>query len=388
MDLSFLKSYRRMILLEANSDFFGKADVTSLYEWLEQAEISFQYLNLNLQQSVVFLENEKEDSYYIELAQWLCDRIEKEYQEKCYIAVSDPMTEASDLYEVFESLEKRMENKFYQSGQTVFGPAESDGENVLVQIDDDTLMKQMKQDMKMKDIDSLREHFNGLCNKYRNRKNFSHIYIKFIFSNLLKDFYENTPNHKEQELNDEIDRTSSAQRRSSKLLTAMAIFICLGIAAYMVLTLLVNRQTPATPDTHYTGTNGISVYYDSSVWSVCRMTEDATLGTVLELATADTADSEDYQAVLLQRGTADSYESFIEDSEADLKQAYGVIKPRKVNLTVEGAAVEAVRCDIRTYYAVLATITYDSGDVVYVSALTKLASISDVVNLVESVSLS
>ena len=50
--------------------------------------------------------------------------------------------------------------------------------------------------------------------------------------------------------------------------------------------------------------------------------------------------------------------------------------------------MEAVRCDIRTYYAVLATITYDSGDVVYVSALTKLASISDVVNLVESVSLS
>ena len=41
---------------------------------------------------------------------------------------------------------------------------------------------------------------------------------------------------------------------------------------------------------------------------------------MLELATADTADSEDYQAVLLQRGTADSYESFIEDSEADLKQ--------------------------------------------------------------------
>ena len=45
----------------------------------------------------------------------------------------------------------------------------------------------------------------------------------------------------------EIDRTSSAQRRSSKLLTAMAIFICLGIAAYMVLTLLVNRQTPTIP---------------------------------------------------------------------------------------------------------------------------------------------
>ena len=61
---------------------------------------------------------------------------------------------------------------------------------------------------------------------------------------------------------------------------------------------------------------------------------------------------------------------------------------RTANITVEGAEVTAVRCDIQTYYAVLATITYDSGDVVYVSALTKLASINDIVNLVESVSLS
>ena len=169
----------------------------------------------------------------------------------------------------------------------------------------------------------------------------------------------------------DIDHNTAAQRRTSKLLAAMAIFICLGIVAYIILTLLVNRQTPANPDTHYTGTNGVSVYYDSSIWKVCQMTEDATLGTVLELATADSADgAEDYQAVLLQRGTADTY------------------PPRTANITVEGAEVTAVRCDIQTYYAVLATITYDSGDVVYVSALTKLASINDIVNLVESVSLS
>ena len=186
----------------------------------------------------------------------------------------------------------------------------------------------------------------------------------------------------------DIDHNTAAQRRTSKLLAAMAIFICLGIVAYIILTLLVNRQTPANPDTHYTGTNGVSVYYDSSIWKVCQMTEDDTLGTVLEVATADTSDGEDYEAVLLQRGTADTYEDFIGASEKDLKQAYGVIKPRKVNLTIDGAEVEAVRCDIQTYYAVLATITYPSGDVVYVSGLTKLASINDVVNLVESVTLS
>ena len=175
----------------------------------------------------------------------------------------------------------------------------------------------------------------------------------------------------------DIDHNASAQRRTSKLLAAMGIFVALGIIAYIILTLLVNRSVPANPDTHYT----------SSIWKVCQMTEDSTLGTVLELATADSADGEDYEAVLLQRGTADSYTDFIDASEKDLKQAYGVIKPRKVNLTVDGAEVEAVRCDIQAYYAVLATITYPSGDVVYVSGLTKLASINDIVNLVESVTL-
>ena len=188
-------------------------------------------------------------------------------------------------------------------------------------------------------------------------------------------------------MSNHIDRNASAQRRTSKLLAAMGIFVALGILAYIILTLLVNRSVPADPDTRYSGSNGISVYYDSSIWKVCRMTEDPALGTVLELSTAESADGEDYQAVLLQRGTADSYEDFIDASEKDLKQAYGVIKPRKVNLTIDGAQVEAVRCDIQTYYAVLAVITDPDGDVVYVSGLTKLASINDVVNLVESVTL-
>ena len=49
-------------------------------------------------------------------------------------------------------------------------------------------------------------------------------------------------------------------------------------------------------------------------------------------------------------------------------------------LLSKGHAMEA-------YYAVLATLTYDSGDVIYVSALTRLASLNDVLNLIESVSL-
>ena len=185
----------------------------------------------------------------------------------------------------------------------------------------------------------------------------------------------------------DIHQRDTAQQRSSRLLLAMGIIVLLGALAYFVLTLVVNRRTPASPDTHYTAENGITVSYESALWPVCEMTEDTTLGHALRLASTEDSSDANYQVVLFQRGDKATYEDFIGQSEADLKAAYGVISPRKVKLQVEGATVTAVRCDIQAYYAVLATIEYDSGDVVYVSGLTKLASISDIVNLVESVSL-
>ena len=186
----------------------------------------------------------------------------------------------------------------------------------------------------------------------------------------------------------DIHTQDSSQQRASRLLLAMGVIVLLGALAYFGLTLAVNRRTPANPDTHFDAENGISVDYESAVWPVCQMTEDAALGHALQLASGEDSANANYQVVLFQRGDKATYEDFIGQSEKDLKQAYGIIKPRTANITVEGAEVTAVRCDIQTYYAVLATITYDSGDVVYVSALTKLASINDIVNLVESVSLS
>ena len=117
------------------------------------------------------------------------------------------------------------------------------------------------------------------------------------------------------------------------------------------------------------------------------MQEKRSIGHALKLASGTDSDNANYQIVLFQRGDASTYEDYIGQSESDLKSAYGVISPRKVKIQIEGATVTAVRCDIQAYYAVLATVEYDSGDVVYVSGLTKLASISDIVNLVESVSL-
>ena len=56
----------------------------------------------------------------------------------------------------------------------------------------------------------------------------------------------------------DIHQRDTAQQRSSRLLLAMGIIVLLGALAYFVLTLVVNRRTPASPDTRYTAENGIS----------------------------------------------------------------------------------------------------------------------------------
>ena len=49
----------------------------------------------------------------------------------------------------------------------------------------------------------------------------------------------------------DIHQRDTAQQRSSRLLLAMGIIVLLGALAYFVLTLVVNRRTPASPDTRY-----------------------------------------------------------------------------------------------------------------------------------------
>ena len=193
----------------------------------------------------------------------------------------------------------------------------------------------------------------------------------------------------------EIDRQASAQKRSIRLLTIAAGVVLVGAAAYFILSFVATRRHPAAPDTHYTAPNGLSVYYESALWPVRADTVKEMTGTdgqsveypVLELASSEDSDDDYYQIVMLQRGDADTYEDFFSQSESDLRASYGVAKSSKLKLEIEGATVTARRYDIQIYYAVLATIEYPSGDVVYVSALTKLASVNDILNLLESVTL-
>lgn len=205
-----IKDYKRLMLLEFDSIFFGKVDTDfseNLKMCLSEIHNEYHYINLNTEQGVLLFSIDNSDErFWRDVAEKVSKMIGQIYKKLVYVALSKTIESHDNIAEAFEETENLMENRFYQSGTRVYMPYEDGESPLLVQIDDDTLMKQMKQDIKMKNATGLREHFEKLCVKYGSKTDFSQVYIKFVFSNLLKDFYDILPDVNELELNKEIDR--------------------------------------------------------------------------------------------------------------------------------------------------------------------------------------
>ena len=156
-----------------------------------------------LQQSVLYFNDD--NLPFKDIADNICNDVAITYNTKCFIAISGKIDGYEGIAKGMEEMEALMENKFYDRNSNVFYKGMNCENDEAVQTDDDTVIKQMKQDVKMKDAASLREHFAIFCEKYGGKRVFSQVYVKFLFSNLLKTFYESLPATDEKELNEEIE---------------------------------------------------------------------------------------------------------------------------------------------------------------------------------------
>ena len=204
---NFWNHFHRIVFLEFDREFFGKKALDFQAEILEEnMSEEYQYLNLNPQQAVLLLNASPHYMTLQQTAQKLHDAVFKKYGEHCHFAISGEIDDYEKIPQTMDMLEALMENKFYRPDVYVYSEDISGETPVLVQIDDDTLMKQMKQDIKMKDVEALREHFQRFCEKYRHKTEYSQIYIKFLFSNLMKDIYGSIDETDEAELNKDIEK--------------------------------------------------------------------------------------------------------------------------------------------------------------------------------------
>ena len=205
--------YKRIILIEFEQEFFNKVnDVfeSDFVEYLENENTYCTYLNLNSTQSVILLEekycSDNSDEDILSTCNDIQRKLSVKYARKCFLALSSRIEDCNELSLAMEEVEELMEGKFYESSSKVFVKSVKEESPIFVQSDDDSIIKQIKQDIKLKDIESLKKDFDSLWVRYGSKTNLSQLYIKFVFSNILKEFYEALPSVGEVELNNEVDK--------------------------------------------------------------------------------------------------------------------------------------------------------------------------------------
>ena len=201
--LEFLERFERMILLEFKQNFFDSAGLEFEEQLKKEVQIPFKYLNLDEQQSILLFEKNTNCDFKI-LANHMFEHIFNHYKRKCYIAVSEPWEGMDNIPKVYNKLEQLMENKFYYNDVFVFYQDQDFVMNMAGEADE-KLTKQITEDIQNKDIAALKNHFERLGRKYQGKTNFSQMYVKFIFSNIIKEIYSVISEVDEKKLNKEID---------------------------------------------------------------------------------------------------------------------------------------------------------------------------------------
>lgn len=201
-EYDFLDDYHYLMLIDFDKDFFDGIGVDFKDKYAD-GEQEFTYLNLNSCQGLFLIKSFEFDC--LSFAENIISKVFVGYGEKCYAAVSGVFEGRHNLSKAMEEVDNLMENKFYYKPGEVFYKEKNVASEESVNIDEDAVMKQMRQAIKMKDAGGIRTHFETFCHKYRNKTNFSQLYIKFLFANLLKDFHQCIPDSDENVLNSEID---------------------------------------------------------------------------------------------------------------------------------------------------------------------------------------
>ena len=193
----------RMILAGSSNGFFETEEEHFIENLKEQFRRDLGYINLNSNESL-FMFTEKYTDYR-QLAQKLYEFFRKQYDSECYFAVSGPIGNIEEVPEIFRKLETLLEEQFYQPGQHVLISGESTDEPESP-VEDSELIDQISREIQYKDVIHLKQDFGKLDKKYRGNRQFSEMYVKFVFSSILKELYEQISPGDEKVLSRKVDR--------------------------------------------------------------------------------------------------------------------------------------------------------------------------------------
>lgn len=202
------ETYRRMFLLEFENGFFDMEGLDFEQEILAQFPLEAEYLNLNMCQSLLLFQEERDTDFYLKMAGALFQWLTQTWGNRCYIAVSPDFFPCKSLSGIFRDLEEMMEYRFFLPNTHIFSRERILDEFLLEAPAENQVLEQIKKDIGAKDFSALTMHLDLLCSKYERNPSFSQLYVKFIFSSLYRDLVTELDGEaaSEQHLNYTIDR--------------------------------------------------------------------------------------------------------------------------------------------------------------------------------------
>lgn len=195
------------ILIESGKAFFDAEQDTTADEIMNELRRTFFYLNLNARQSLLLFNDVYCD--YLLVAKHIYLFLKRRYTASFHLAVSRKFEGYEALPGILSQLEQQMEERFYHPETHIFTDAEETLKNVDKSVQDSQLMERISQDISRKDTEQLWQHFRCLSEKYRANTQFSAMYVKFVFSNVLQALFEENQFSEERRLDREIDRLYS-----------------------------------------------------------------------------------------------------------------------------------------------------------------------------------
>ena len=207
LDESNWEQWHCAILIESDKAFFDNVPDNIDEELMQGLHRNFFYLNLNTRQSVLFFSDVYCD--YQLVAKHLYDLLKQNYSASFHLAVSSRFEGHEALPEIMSQLEQTMEEKFYHPDVHVFNNETADSQPVNAETQDSRLMEKISEDISRKDVEQLKTHFECLVKKYENDTRFSAMYVKFVFSNVIQELFQENQFSEERKLDHEVERLYS-----------------------------------------------------------------------------------------------------------------------------------------------------------------------------------
>lgn len=204
------QQYHYMVLIQTSSSFFEIEEEIFKEKLKEEIHRDFFYLNLNAGEGLFFF-REKHSNYEL-LCREIYQFFKLHYNTECLLAVSEELKSFEELPIVFGELEKVLEDQFYQPEKHIFSLKDDEEGEKKEFLGDSELLKRILEDINHRDMVHLKNHFEQLKVVYHPEKAYSEMYIKFLFSNIIKEIYEVMDLPDEKKLSKEIDKLYRVRR--------------------------------------------------------------------------------------------------------------------------------------------------------------------------------